>query len=77
MAHIPGATLIPMAEVSQRISEIDPNRPVVVHCAVGARSAKIVEDLRRAGYTQVFNMAGGIMEWSNRQLPTETGDGQR
>lgn len=77
MAHIPGATLIPMAEVPQRISEIDPNRPVVVHCAVGARSAKVVEDLRQAGYTQVYNMAGGIMEWSNRQLPTESGDGQR
>ncbi len=77
MAHIPGATLIPMAEVRQRISEIDPNRPVVVHCAVGARSAKVVEELRQAGYTQVFNMAGGIMEWSNRQLPTESGDGQR
>ena len=77
MAHIPGATLIPMAEVPQRTSEIDPNRPVVVHCAVGARSAKVVEGLRQAGYTQVYNMAGGIMEWTNRQLPTESGDGQR
>ncbi|MGH2375066.1 MAG: molybdopterin-synthase adenylyltransferase MoeB [bacterium] len=77
MAHIPGATLIPMAEVLQRTSEIDPNRPVVVHCAVGARSAKVVEGLLQAGYTQVYNMAGGIMEWTNRQLPTESGDGQR
>ncbi|MGH2404010.1 MAG: molybdopterin-synthase adenylyltransferase MoeB [bacterium] len=77
MAHIPGATLIPMAEVPQRTSEIDPNRPVVVHCAVGARSAKVVEALLQAGYHQVYNMAGGIMEWTNRQLPTENGDGQR
>ncbi|MGQ0550305.1 MAG: molybdopterin-synthase adenylyltransferase MoeB [Armatimonadota bacterium] len=77
MAHIPGATLIPMAEVPQRTSEIDPNRPVVVHCAVGARSAKVVETLLQAGYRQVYNMAGGITEWTNRQLPTESGDGQR
>ncbi|HET8678516.1 MAG TPA: molybdopterin-synthase adenylyltransferase MoeB [bacterium] len=77
MAHIPGATLIPMAEVPQRVSEIDPNRPVVVHCAVGARSAKVVEGLLQAGYAQVYNMAGGITEWTNRQLPTESGDGQR
>jgi molybdopterin/thiamine biosynthesis adenylyltransferase/rhodanese-related sulfurtransferase len=77
MAHIPGATLIPMAEVRQRTSEIDPNRPVVVHCGVGARSAKIVEALMQAGYRQVYNMAGGIVEWTNRQLPTESGDGRR
>ncbi len=77
MAHIPGATLIPMAEVPQRTSEIDPNRPVVVHCAVGARSAKVVEALLQAGYRQVYNMAGGITEWANRQLPTESGVGQR
>ncbi len=77
MTHIPGATLIPMAEVPQRTTEIDPNRPVVVHCAVGARSAKVAEALLVAGYRQVYNLAGGIVEWTNRQLPTESGDGQR
>lgn len=76
-SHIPGATLIPMGEVPSRLSEIDPNRPVVVHCAVGARSAKIVEALRQAGYAQALNLAGGIVEWTNRQFPTESGAGRR
>jgi len=77
MTRIPSATLIPMGEVMQRTSEIDPKRPVVVHCAVGARSAKVVDLLRRAGYPHVYNLAGGIVEWMNRQFPTESGDGQR
>jgi adenylyltransferase/sulfurtransferase len=77
ISHIPGATLIPMGEVPSRLSEIDPNRPVLVHCAVGARSAKIVEALRQAGYAQALNLAGGIVEWTNRQFPTEGGTGRR
>ncbi len=76
MTRIPGATLIPMGEVMQRTSEIDPNRSIVVHCAVGARSAKVVDLLREAGYPRVYNLVGGIMEWANRQFPTESGDGQ-
>ncbi len=77
ISHIPGATLIPMGEVPSRLSEIDPNRPVVVHCAVGARSAKVVEALLQAGYAKALNLAGGIVEWTNRQFPTESGTGRR
>jgi adenylyltransferase/sulfurtransferase len=77
ISHISGATLIPMGEVPTRLSEIDPNRPVIVHCAVGARSAKVVEALRQAGYATAVNLAGGIMEWTNRQFPTESGGGRR
>ncbi len=77
ISHIPGATLIPMGEVPSRLSEIDPNRPVVVHCAVGARSAKIVEALLQAGYAKALNLAGGIVEWTNRQFPTEGGTSRR
>jgi adenylyltransferase/sulfurtransferase len=77
ISHIPGATLIPMGEVPTRLSEIDPNRSVVVQCAVGARSAKVAEALRQAGYTKAVNLAGGIVEWTNRQFPTESGGGRR
>jgi adenylyltransferase/sulfurtransferase len=75
-SRIPGARLIPVAEVSMRASEIDPNRPVIVLCAVGGRSAGVVEVLRKAGYTRVYNLAGGIIAWANLGLPTETGPGQ-
>ncbi len=74
-ARIPGATLIPKAEVPQRLTEIDPARPVVVYCAVGARSADVAALLQRAGYGQAVNVRGGIIEWMNQRLPVETADG--
>jgi adenylyltransferase/sulfurtransferase len=73
MSRIPGAILIPMGEVAGRTSELDPNRPLVIHCAGGVRSGKVVEALRRAGFENAVNLAGGIIEWTNRRLPTETG----
>jgi molybdopterin/thiamine biosynthesis adenylyltransferase/rhodanese-related sulfurtransferase len=73
IAHIPGATLIPVADVPARTSEIDPHRPAVVYCAVGARSGRVTEALRKAGYAKVFNLSGGIVEWTNRQFPMESG----
>jgi adenylyltransferase/sulfurtransferase len=72
-SRIPGAVLIPMGEVAARTSELDPNRPLVIHCAGGVRSAKVVEVLRQAGFDNAVNLAGGIIEWTNRRLPTETG----
>ncbi|OFX35150.1 MAG: molybdenum cofactor biosynthesis protein MoeB [Armatimonadetes bacterium RBG_16_67_12] len=76
MIRVPGATLIPMADIPSRLSEIDPNRPTVIMCAVGGRSGRVVEALRQAGYAKAVNMAGGIVEWTNRQFPTERGTRQ-
>ncbi len=76
-ARIPGALLIPKGEVGRRASEIDPDRPAVVYCATGVRSAAVVEMLRREGYGMAFNLAGGMVEWENRRLPTEGDDGGR
>jgi adenylyltransferase/sulfurtransferase len=73
MSRIPGAILIPMGEIAGRTSELDPNRPLVIHCAGGVRSGKVVEALRQAGFENAVNLAGGIIEWTNRRLPTETG----
>jgi len=75
LARIPGAVLIPKGEVPQRLTEIDPQRPVLVHCAVGSRSAEVVRLLSGAGYRAALNVRGGIIEWMNQQLPVETGDG--
>ncbi len=76
MSHIPGATLIPMGQVPQRTSELDPSRSIVVQCATGARSAKVTQMLRQAGYAKAYNLAGGIVAWAN-QFPVESGDGRR
>jgi molybdopterin/thiamine biosynthesis adenylyltransferase/rhodanese-related sulfurtransferase len=76
MTRVPGATLIPMADIPSRLSEIDPRRPAVIMCAVGGRSGRVVDALRRAGYANAVNLAGGIVEWTNRQFPTEQGSRQ-
>lgn len=57
------ARLIPLGELAKRLSEIDPSRPVVVHCKSGMRSAKACALLRERGFRQVANMSGGIDAW--------------
>lgn len=47
----------------------DKNQPIVVYCTVGKRSENISKKLKEAGYTKVFNLYGGIVEWVNQGLP--------
>ncbi len=71
-AHIEGATLIPLAELPERIAEIEPyrDRPVVVHCHHGPRSEKAGRALIDAGFEQVEQLDGGIEAWSLTVDPT-------
>ncbi|SKB03821.1 adenylyltransferase and sulfurtransferase [Prosthecobacter debontii] len=62
--HISGSTLIPLGQVADRAGEIPTNKPVYVHCRSGARSAKAVAALQEKGFTQIWNVAGGILAWS-------------
>lgn len=64
--HVAGATLLPLAELSERIGEVAPERdtPLLLHCAVGARSAQAASRLIRIGYTNVVNMAAPIGDWA-------------
>ena len=63
--HIPGATLVPLAEVTTRIGEVvgDKGTPLLVHCAVGGRSARASSVLAQMGYTHVVNLKGPISHW--------------
>jgi len=72
-SRIRGATLIPMGEIPTRVNEIATDRPVIIHCATGKRSADVTDALRKAGYDEVYNMAGGIVAWVNEQYPVDTG----
>jgi len=74
-ARIPGATLIPMSEIDRRIGEIASDRPVILYCAVGQRSAAVADALRERGHARAFNIAGGIVAWMNGQYPVEAGQG--
>lgn len=65
-----GGKLIPQNDVPNRLNEIDRNREVVVHCRSGARSQRIAEYLKQAGYPNVSNVAGGILAWSEEVDPS-------
>jgi phage shock protein E len=69
--HIPGVTLIPMGEVANRLNEIPTDQTVIVTCRTGNRSGQVADFLRQNGYTNIHNMAGGIVEWEAAGLPVE------
>ena len=64
ICHLDGAQNIPMSEIGYRWQEIPRDRPVVVFCHTGVRSANLIAALREAGYTNLINLAGGIDAWS-------------
>jgi sulfur-carrier protein adenylyltransferase/sulfurtransferase len=64
-----GGKLIPQNDVPQRLAEIPRDREIVVQCRSGARSQRIAEFLKQSGYTQVVNLAGGILAWSDEIDP--------
>jgi adenylyltransferase/sulfurtransferase len=61
--------LIPLNDLPKRMSELDSDKEMVVHCRSGARSAKAVAFLQQAGFTKVKNLAGGVLAWSDRIDP--------
>ena len=71
IARIPNSIHIPLAQVINRMSEIDPNRETVVHCKMGGRSARAIQALKQAGFTgKLANLKGGITAWSNEVDPS-------
>jgi len=63
--HISGSTLIPVQELEARLNELPRNKKILVYCRSGNRSATASEILIKNGFTQIFNMKGGITEWKN------------
>jgi molybdopterin/thiamine biosynthesis adenylyltransferase/rhodanese-related sulfurtransferase len=63
--HVRDATLLPLGELPQRIAEVVPERdtPLLLHCAVGGRSARAARSLVEMGYTNVVNMKAPITRW--------------
>ncbi|HEY8507395.1 MAG TPA: rhodanese-like domain-containing protein, partial [Steroidobacteraceae bacterium] len=64
-----GARLVPLSELSSRLSEVSVAGDVVVHCKSGARSSRALEQLRAAGITRVWNLRGGILAWAEEVDP--------
>lgn len=63
--HIPSATLLPLADLPSRIAEVAPDRdaPLLVHCAVGARSLRASAWLVQNGYTRVASLRASLLDW--------------
>jgi len=71
IAKLPNSIHIPLAQVVNRMSEIDPARETVVHCKMGGRSARAIQALKQSGFTgNLTNLAGGITAWSNDVDPS-------
>jgi adenylyltransferase/sulfurtransferase len=70
ICRIAGSTVIPLAELSNRLGELDPTSPMVVHCKSGVRSAKAIALLRSAGFSKLKNLKGGILAWAQEVDPT-------
>ena len=65
ICRIPGAILIPLGALPERLGEIDGHHDIVTHCHTGVRSMQALEILRAAGFGRVRSLQGGIEAWSN------------
>ncbi|MFZ5447237.1 MAG: rhodanese-like domain-containing protein [Thermodesulfobacteriota bacterium] len=59
-SHLPGAKLMPLPQLSDMYKELDPEKPTIVHCAIGGRSRVAAQMLSGWGFKEVYNLAGGI-----------------
>ena len=60
------------SDFENQLSKLDKNKPVMVYCLGGGRSAEAAEIMEKEGFTEVYNMQGGIMKWNAANKPTDT-----
>src|SRR4051812_42767968 len=70
--HISGVKLIPMSELENRMSEINPDKEAVLICRSGKRSSRVCTFLEMQGYKHLYNMTGGMLSWTGEK---KMGDG--
>ncbi len=70
VSHLQGARFVDYDNFSTTIVEdLDKDKPVILYCSVGYRSEKIGERLQEMGFTEVYNLYGGIFDWKNKDNP--------
>lgn len=69
--HIPNARHIPSGEFERRGKELEKlkDHPVILCCATGGRSNSCAAQLRKTGFTRIYNLRGGMMEWQKAGHP--------
>jgi rhodanese-related sulfurtransferase len=68
--YVAGSRHVPLGELTAAAESIDPDRPVVFVCRVGARSSMAAWSFARAGY-DAHNLTGGVLGWVESELPFE------
>lgn len=71
IGHIPDAKHIPLGKLSGRVSELEKfkDKAIVISCRSGHRSARACSILKKSGFDNVHNLAGGIIAWERANLP--------
>jgi molybdopterin/thiamine biosynthesis adenylyltransferase/rhodanese-related sulfurtransferase len=64
IARVEGVPLLPMSQIAQRFTELDPNQQYYISCKAGVRSMKVLHFLREQGFKYVKSVKGGISAWS-------------
>ena len=70
IARIPGTKLIPLGQIAERAGELDPNAEIIMQCRSGKRSADALNQLKAKGFTNLKNLVGGILAWSEEIDPS-------
>ncbi|MGD8207867.1 MAG: rhodanese-like domain-containing protein [Thiohalocapsa sp.] len=70
ICRIEGAERIPMRRIPASLHQLEPDRPVVVICHHGIRSQQVALYLERQGFSQVYNLQGGVDGWARDVDPT-------
>jgi glyoxylase-like metal-dependent hydrolase (beta-lactamase superfamily II)/rhodanese-related sulfurtransferase len=73
IGHIKGAKLVPLGSLVARLEELPKNKPLVMVCRSGARSAQATVLLKTKGIAKVANLAGGMLRWRAQRFPVEGG----
>ena len=70
--HIVDAVHIPSGKLAERMAELEKyrNKPIILVCKMGQQASAAGKQLKGNNFEQVYKMTGGMMEWSNLQLPT-------
>jgi rhodanese-related sulfurtransferase len=68
-----GTLNLPFSSIAARLEEVPRDRPVLVMCAAGSRSAAVAAHLLANGWSDVANVAGGITAWERAGLPVRKG----
>lgn len=77
--HIIGARHIPLGALRKRLNELESqkDKPILVYCRSGQRSASACGLLRKEGFQNVTNLKGGVMAWQNAGMPLNKGSDKK